>query len=600
MPALLDLLEEDTRTLHGLHQPTQRTYALSISNTHHVQLEYERLQVLIRVLIELYEGTEEIVRFPARRANALKNLDVVFAKKKFDLRDPQGFCSRKRKHLKSDLPDILEPPNLQASLRPYQRKGLSWLQELRAHNEGGILADDMGLGKTLQTIAHLATEKAEGRMNDRPSLVIAPTSLMGNWAREIQKFAPHLRVVVYHGSKRKDRKHAIEHADIVLSSYPLLIRDEELSEQDWHYVILDEAHTIKNVRSRAHQAAQNLKSRHRLCLTGTPIENHLGELWALFNFLEPDILGNEYRFRSCYQIPIEKCGDNERLLALRDQVSPYILRRIKRDVATELPSKTRLLKPVELSGKQRELYESIRLSAHTKVRTTIQKKGLAASTIPILDALTKLRQLCCDPRLVRMDAARFVKQSAKYDALFELLERQLEENHRILIFSQFTSMLRLISAGLKKRNTGHFVLTGQTKHRQQLCDRFESGEVDVFLISLKAGGVGLNLVSADTVVHYDPWWNPQAQEQATDRAYRIGQTKPVFVYDLFIAGSVEERMLQLQTKKRNLANAILAGELPPDQKFTEDDVEVLFAPLTPSDRSATTMTTYAASAFCNL
>ncbi len=583
MPALLDILDEgpEGESLSQLSRGVRETFALQISDTHHVSVDRERLRALLRVVIELYEGAEEI-RFPIGRAAALESLDEVFrapdATEELRWEDDEGVRERAFT-LPKEPPCRDEPPGLQATLRPYQREGLGWLQHLREHDKGGVLADDMGLGKTLQTISHLATEKAEGRM-DLPTLVIAPTSLMGNWAREVRKFAPHISVVEYHGAQRASVYEDICGADVVLTSYPILIRDEEkLAQQPWHYVILDEAHAIKNRKSRVHQSVRAMDSRHRLCLTGTPVENHLGELWSLFDFLNPGLLGSEARFRSWYRIPIEKYGDEERLLALRDIVAPYILRRVKSDVAKELPPKTRLLRPVDLTGKQRELYEAIRVAAHAKVRQTIRKKGLAGSTVPILDALMKLRQLCCDPRLVKMDAARFVKQSAKFEATMELVDQQLADGHRILIFSQFTSMLKLLSEGLAEKRLPHLILTGNTKDRQGLCDQFESGQADVFLISLKAGGTGLNLVSADTVIHYDPWWNPQAQEQATDRAYRIGQKKPVFVYDMFVAGSVEERMLQLQQRKRKLADAILHGELPQVDALTEADVEVLFAPL---------------------
>ncbi|HJL45362.1 MAG TPA: DEAD/DEAH box helicase, partial [Polyangiaceae bacterium LLY-WYZ-15_(1-7)] len=583
LPALLDMLDEGAEgdSLWALTRGVKDCFALPVSDTHHVAVERDQLRALIRVVIELYEGVGDEVRFPAQRAAALESLDEAFAATNTELQWKDEENAREKGFSLSAAPkDRDEPAGLKATLRPYQREGLAWLQHLRAEGVGGVLADDMGLGKTLQTISHLATEKAEGRM-DLPSVVIAPTSLMGNWKREIEKFAPHLRVVEYHGSKRHARWADVPTADIVLTSYPILLRDEEtITSRPWHFVVLDEAHAIKNRKSRLFRAAKTIEARHRLCLTGTPVENHLGELWSLFEFLNPGFLGSEERFRHWYRTPIERFGDEERLMALREQVSPYILRRVKNDVATELPPKTRLLKPVDLRGKQRELYEAIRLAAHTKVRNTIRRKGMAGSTVPILDALMKLRQLCCDPRLVRMDAARFVRESAKYEALMELVETQLADGHRILVFSQFTSMLRLIGAGLKEKGIGHLTLTGASKNRQQLCDRFEAGEVDVFLISLKAGGTGLNLVSADTVIHYDPWWNPQAQEQATDRAYRIGQTKPVFVYDLFVAGSVEERMLGLQQKKRKLADAILAGEVPQTASpLTEDDVEVLFSPL---------------------
>src|SRR5690606_37475598 len=282
--------------------------------------------------------------------------------------------------------------------------------------------------------------------------------------------------------------------------------------------------------------------------------------------------------RRWYRVPIEQLADEDRLATLRQQVGPYILRRLKSEVAKELPPKTELLRPVVLTGPQRELYESIRVAAHGEVRRLIAKKGLAASTVPILDALTKLRQVCCDPRLVPMRAAREVTRSAKYELRFELLDTQLGRGHRVLVFSQFTRMLKLIAQGLQQRNTRYLMLTGDSKDRQGLVDAFERGEADVFLISLKAGGVGLTLTSADMVVHYDPWWNPAAQDQATDRAYRIGQKKPVVAYNLFAQGSVEERMLHLQQRKRKLAEGILSGAAG-RLTLSEDDVEELFAPL---------------------
>jgi SNF2 family DNA or RNA helicase len=293
--------------------------------------------------------------------------------------------------------------------------------------------------------------------------------------------------------------------------------------------------------------------------------------------LNPGLLGDEVSFRRNYRQPIEQGGDEDKLLALRDLTAPYVLRRMKHDVAKELPPKTDLAHSVELRGKQRELYEQIRVAAHADVRKAIRTKGLAASALPILDALMKLRQVCCDPRLLSMDASREVRGSAKYDALFELLDQLLANKHRVLIFSQFTSMLALIAEGLRARSVAYVSLTGATRERQRVCDSFERGEADVFLISLKAGGTGLNLVSADTVIHYDPWWNPAAQAQATDRAYRIGQQRPVFVYNLFVAGSVEERVMQLQQRKRWLSTTLL-GDAGPGG-IGADEVETLFAPL---------------------
>jgi SNF2 family DNA or RNA helicase len=457
-------------------------------------------------------------------------------------------------------------------------EGLAWLQNLRARGVGGILADDMGLGKTLQTISHLLKEKEEGRL-DRPALIVAPTSLVPNWEREIQKFAPSLRVLLLTGAERHGKWEEIDDADVVVTSYPILCRDEErFAKEPFYIVILDEAQTIKNMRSRAHVSARAVDAEHRLCLSGTPVENHLGELWALLDFANPGLLGDELHFGRFYRVPIEKGKNEERLKSLRELVAPYILRRNKRDVAKELPPKTEVMRPVELRGDQRELYESIRVAAHAEVRRLIRKKGLAASTVPILGALTKLRQVCCDPRLVRMESTGRIRESAKYQMFFELVDKQLEGGHRILVFSQFTSMLGLLARGLDERQVKYSVLTGATEDRRAAVDKFEGGEASEFLISLRAGGTGLTLTSADVVVHYDPWWNPAVQAQATDRAYRIGQTKPVISYHLFAAGSVEERILGLQRSKKHVADAIL-GNATAASGLTEDEVDVLFAPL---------------------
>jgi SNF2 family DNA or RNA helicase len=322
-----------------------------------------------------------------------------------------------------------------------------------------------------------------------------------------------------------------------------------------------------------------LNARHRVCLSGTPIENHLGELWSLFDFLNPGMLGTSDEFRFKFRTPIEDQGDSKRLMVLRDQVRPYVLRRTKDTVAKELPPKTELVRAVELTGAQRELYESIRIAAHADVRQHIKQRGLRGATIAILDALLKLRQVCCDPRIASVEAARSVEGSAKLELLLEMIQTQLAEGRRILVFSSFARMLALISESLLGKGIGHVTLTGQTADRQKPIDAFQNGRADVFLISLKAGGTGLNLTSADTVIHYDPWWNPAAQAQATDRAYRIGQTKPVFAYNLIAAGSVEDRMLALQRHKRRLADAILEQGPSATGGLTERDVDDLLAPL---------------------
>jgi SNF2 family DNA or RNA helicase len=312
-------------------------------------------------------------------------------------------------------------------------------------------------------------------------------------------------------------------------------------------------------------------------LTGTPVENDLGELWALFDFLMPGLLGSAEQFREQFRVAIEQGGDEERMQALRRRVAPFILRRKKEDVAPELPPKTELVYSVELSGDQRDLYESIRAAAHGEVRQAIRQRGFGASSIAILDALMKLRQVCCDPRLVAVSAAAQVKESAKLEACLELLMRQLESGRRVLLFSQFAKMLKLLAIALEERGIRYLMLTGATQHRQAVVDRFEAGQAEVFLISLKAGGTGLNLTSADTVIHYDPWWNPAVEEQATNRAHRIGQEKPVFVYRLVTRGSIEEKMELLKDRKRELARGIFDADAGSTLDLTERDIDDLFA-----------------------
>jgi superfamily II DNA or RNA helicase len=585
VPALLDLLEEcaDISSLEALLRMPARFRVVPVGENRYLPVPPERLRSVLQVLLELYRGEEladGTLCFPGSRAGTVAKLDLALDGAAAllwggdtDVRK-RGRAIGTAKQAQKSAPSV----GLNATLRPYQQEGLDWLQHLVACDVGGVLADDMGLGKTLQTIAHLSLEKESGRMLE-PALILMPTSLIGNWQRELKKFAPHLKVLVLHGPKRDTRRGELTHADVVLTTYPLILRDlEHFRDRNFHVLILDEAQAIKNPRSQVNKAVGALSARHRLCLSGTPVENNLEELWSLFDFLMPGFLGDADRFRTTFRTPIERDGNAQKLEALRAAVAPFILRRMKEHVARDLPPKTELVRPVELAGDQRELYESIRAAAHSEVRTAIRKKGIPGSTITILDALMKLRQVCCDPRLVSVPSARTVNGSAKCELFFELLTTQLEQGRRVLVFSQFTRMLALLSQGLKERNIRQVELTGSTVDRQKVVDAFEARQADVFLISLKAGGTGLNLISADTVIHYDPWWNAAAQSQATDRAYRIGQTKPVFVYNLIVAGSVEERMLRLQQKKQQLAATLLgSGGVP--SRLTEGDLEDLFAPL---------------------
>ncbi|WP_374356442.1 SNF2-related protein [Chitinimonas sp.] len=477
------------------------------------------------------------------------------------------------------LQAVAPPQGLQLTLRPYQLHGLSWLQYLRAQNLGGILADDMGLGKTAQTLAHVLLEKESGRL-DRPALIVLPTSLVSNWRHEAARFAPALRVLALHGPQRKADFGKIAEHDLVISTYPLLWRDiEVLGAQEFHLLILDEAQAVKNAGSRSAEAVRQLKARHKLVITGTPMENHLGELWAQFDFLLPGFLGDERAFSRLWRTPIEKHGNGERRALLGKRIKPFILRRRKDEVARDLPPKTIMVREVELQGRQRELYETVRAAMDAKVREAVAGKGFARSQIDILDALLKLRQVCCDPRLLQQDSAREVKEHAKLDALMCMLHELLEEGRRVLVFSQFTSMLALIEAELHKAAIPYVLLTGDTRDRDTPVQRFQAGEVPIFLISLKAGGVGLNLTAADTVIHFDPWWNPAVENQATDRAHRIGQQKPVFVYKLVAAGSIEQRILELQERKAALAAGVLNEDGADTPKFDASDLAALLAPL---------------------
>jgi len=477
------------------------------------------------------------------------------------------------------IPVCEVPTSLQAELRDYQREGLSWLQFLREMQLNAILADDMGLGKTVQALAHILTEKEQGRL-ENPAIVIAPTSLMYNWRRESEKFAPSLKVLVLHGSERAKHFGTLQEYDLVLTTYPLLVRDfEVLQAQPWHLLVLDEAQYIKNPRSKMAQQVRKLDAAHKLCMTGTPMENHLGELWAQFDFLMPGYLYDQRNFMQLFRKPIEKEGDAARQEALNLRVRPFLLRRSKEDVAAELPPKTEMVRSIDLTEQQREMYESVRLAMQKKVRDAVATLGIDKSQIIVLDALLKMRQVCCDPRLVKGVDAGDMPSSAKLGMLREMLIEMVEEGRRILLFSQFTGMLKLIEQELKDLNIDYVTLTGKTKDRETPVKRFQNSEVPLFLISLKAGGVGLNLTAADTVIHYDPWWNPAAESQATDRAHRIGQDKSVFVYKLITEGTVEEKILELQDRKRELAEGMYQKAGSRKQLWTPDDMDALFAPL---------------------
>jgi superfamily II DNA or RNA helicase len=484
---------------------------------------------------------------------------------------------------RSQPPRSVAPPEgLGLTLRGYQRDGLAWLQHLRRHQVGGILADDMGLGKTAQALAHLLLEKQAGRL-DQPALVVAPASLLFNWQAECARIAPGLKLLCWQGSRRRQDAGSLASHDVVLSSYPLLWRDAGiLRRQAWHMVILDEAQTVKNAGSRTATAARRLDARHRLCLTGTPIENHLGELWAQFHFLMPGFLGDARHFARHWRTPIEKNGETQRAALLAQRVRPFILRRRKDDVAPELPPLTEQVHRVTLEGGQRLLYESVRTAADEHVQRLLDRIGLAHARFAILDALLKLRQVCNDPRLLQPPPAQAQDAgSAKLDWLRTMLPALVADGRRVLLFSQFTRMLDLLQAELCELHLPWLSLTGATpaNERGTVVQQFQDGHAPLMLLSLRAGGVGLNLTAADTVIHLDPWWNPAVEDQASARAHRIGQHRPVLVYKLIAAGSIEDRMRHLQQRKQVLASSVLSDDDAEAVKFSEEELKGLLAPL---------------------
>lgn len=546
------------------------TWTLWLDEERQLELPRKRLRAMIEPLLEWLEGDKDSA--PRVHGAALAALDES------GIDWQGGKALRKQIHRLKRAREIRPPRALGTTLRPYQSDGLAWLNFLSDAGLGGILADDMGLGKTVQVLAHILTEKQRRRLK-RPVLVVAPTSLVGNWASEAGRFTPTLKTLILHGSQRHRDFAKIPQHNLVITTYPLLPRDNaRLAEHEWSLMVLDEAQAIKNARSRTARAVRAIPAARRIAMTGTPLENHLGELWAQFDAVEPGLLGGAKHFRRHYRTPIEKHGDSERQQQLNRRIGALLLRRRKDEVLRELPRKNDIVRPIELAGAQRQLYETLRLAQHRRVREAIAERGLAQSGIVVLDALLKLRQACCDPRLVKLESARKVKHSAKLDALMELLEGLVAEGRRALVFSQFTTMLELIRDALQKRGIEHQALTGKTpaQQRSRLVKRFQEGKVPAFLVSLKAGGVGLNLTAADTVIHYDPWWNPAVENQATDRAHRIGQKNPVFVYRLISSGTVEEKIQAMQAKKAELAKAVLEGGSSKKLRFDEQDLDALF------------------------
>lgn len=468
------------------------------------------------------------------------------------------------------------PKSVKATLRDYQHRGFRWLCALRELGLGGLLADDMGLGKTLQTLAFLADVHADPAAGQ--SLVVAPTSVVHNWIEEAKRFVPSLSIALHHGSQRGAPD---TDAQIIVTSYALMRIDREhLEQRDFAVVVLDEAQAIKTPTSQVAQAARALRARTRIALTGTPIENNLLELWSLMQFAMPGFFGGKAAFTRRYATPIQHHDNADALNALRRRVRPFVLRRLKDEVARELPPRQEQVLYCELGAAQRRLYEKVRTTYAATVMSAVAAKGVGASTIQVLEALTRLRQACCDPALLPMAEAAGVKRSAKRERLMETVHALIDDGHRALVFSQWPSLLKLVRADLDQAAIPYLYLDGSTKERGDLQKRWNRADgPPLFLISLKAGGTGLNLTAADHVIHLDPWWNPAVEQQATDRAHRIGQTRPVMVYKFVARGTVEEKILELQARKRALAEAAVDGDRVAVDALSRADLEAVFAPL---------------------
>ena len=604
----------------------QDTILMELDSGERLSLPVDRVKQILAVLVELYEARPlsdtETLTLPMHQMTRLAELSSqIKGQQKQWHWQGTTWLNNKALQLYSYLDStehndfsVTQPDGLNAKLREYQQQGLNWLQFLQNQSFAGILADDMGLGKTIQTLASILLDKESGRLT-KPCLVVAPTSLLANWLHEAQTFAPALNVLLWSGPRRHKLGAQVDATDLLITSYGTLQQDAQFwADKHFHLIVLDEAQTIKNARSRIAKVVASLSSTNKLCLTGTPLENHLGELWSLFNFLMPGFLGTYAQFQRLYQFPIEKEQDDERRQALVKRISPFMLRRIKSDVATELPEKTIINEYISLTQEQGDLYETIRLTMSEEVQKAVRLSGIKRNRLAISNALLKLRQVCCHPQLLKLGQSpisqtdgvmalndrndnsdvmisftqegveqsltEFATSSGKLNWLADKLPSMLAEGRRILIFSSFTSMLTLIGELLEQLAITYVELTGKSRDRASLVKRFQQHEVPVFLISLKAGGAGLNLTAADVVIHMDPWWNPAAEQQASDRAHRIGQDKSVFVYKLICKDTVEERIQLLQESKQDLAQSIYQQESASVTEMSGDDWLELLKPIT--------------------
>ena len=536
-----------------------------LSNGNFIDLEHSKQKDTLNLLNQLdftfedlRNGSKTIPKYHALYLNSLGSVEKNDSFVKYI------------NEVKNKKPVI--PKGLENVLREYQKDGMEWLTQLSYLGFGGILADDMGLGKTLQVIAYI-----HGIKPDKPTLIVAPSALTYNWQSEINKFTPDATSIIIDGPKEERVRliEGISDYEFVITSYPILRRDIALyQEREFAYCFIDEAQHIKNPRTMSARSVKKINAEHKFALTGTPIENALMELWSIFDFIMPGYLYSAHEFRNRYETPLVKDGDAMTANSFRARIKPFMMRRMKQDVLQELPEKIEDTIYAELTNEQKDMYSAYLAVAKNQTEALLNEGG--QGRMKILSLIMRLRQICCHPVLFDEN---YDKDSGKLNLLMELIVNATDAGHRILVFSQFTSMLEIIKKRLKDVGIDYFYLDGQTPsyERASLADRFNGGERDVFLISLKAGGVGLNLTGADTVIHYDPWWNPAVMDQASDRAYRIGQTKAVQVIRLAAKGTIEEKIIKLQESKRRMADDIVRVNTDTFGSLSDNDILSLFS-----------------------
>lgn len=475
----------------------------------------------------------------------------------------------------SAVEEVSLPSSLAGVLRDYQRYGVSWMAFLQKFSFGGILADEMGLGKTLQALAVLLRDREAG--GGKPSLIVCPTTLVWNWEAEIRKFCPSLKSVVISGQERRSVLEGIDRCDVVITSYALLRRDiDYYSRYQFHYVILDEAQNIKNRHTLSARVTKELHAAYRLALTGTPLENSIADIWSIFDFLMPGFFGSYEKFRQRYESPITLQQRQDLLQELSRLIKPFVLRRVKREVIDELPEKIEQVSYCELEPAQAKLYAAMADKARTEVLDTYRRKGMQQTRMLVLTMIMRLRQICCHPQIAGAALKHKIGVSAKTDLFKEMISELVPSGHRVLVFSQFVGMLEILREYLDKEGIVYEYMDGKTKDRADRVERFnQDHSVKVFLLSLKVGGLGLNLASADTVILYEPWWNPSVEQQAIDRAHRIGQRNPVLAYHLIARGTIEEKILQLQDRKKFLLNSLVFSEEALSRKLGWEDIKFL-------------------------